>query len=118
VTYEQANNRANFYVANDTTGQSQSAVMMLASSYYDGDSADWIDERARLGLEYAHLPNFGAVNWTSCRAMSGTGTWYNLSALDNRRYTMKSDTGTNATLATPTVIYNNSSFIDTFYLDY
>jgi len=71
-----------FYVQDGTTGTSQSVIVNLDSTYYDGTTAEWIDERPTAsGGSPLPLANFGTVNWTNVQAQKSTGTWYNLGSL-------------------------------------
>jgi len=67
-----------FYVADNTTGTSQSKIINLGSSYYDGYSAEFIDERPSYIYGPTNLTNFYRVNWTNTKVYPYTGTWYTL----------------------------------------
>lgn len=49
-----------FYVADNTTGTSQSVIVNLSPSYYDGRTAEWIDERP---LVNGSISRSGTSGW-------------------------------------------------------
>lgn len=104
-SFQRANNKFNAYVANNTNGTSQSVIVNISSSeYYDGTSAEFINERPSLsnGSQSwtAPLTRYGTTNWTNCQVFRTTSTWTNLGSLSTTRLIMVSDDG-RRTLATP-----------------
>lgn len=85
-SFQRDNNIANFYIANNTTGKSQSFKVTLSSSiYYDGSTAEWIVERPLLvysdfRTEYAKLSKYDECIWTNCHAMDMNGTIHSISS--------------------------------------
>jgi hypothetical protein len=72
VDYQSANQQADFYVQDTSTGQvSQFQKTGVNSSYWDGSSADWITEKVA-GRDLKH---FTPVNWYSALAETASGTW-------------------------------------------
>lgn len=82
-TFEEANNKANFYIANNTTGKSASVVVQLkANTYYDGTSAEWITERPTVNGKYGNLSNYTTCEWSNCKAYIRAGNTVGLSSLN------------------------------------
>jgi Peptidase A4 family len=100
-----------FYVADNTTGTSKSVIQDLSSSYYDGRTAEWIDERLTVGGGLAPLTNFGNINWTNTKAQKSNATWYNLG---NLTYD-KVDLTIPHALAYPGALTSSTTFTDTWY---
>lgn len=67
-----------FYVADNTTGTSQSTTWALGSTYYDGTSADWIDERLSYNQVPTPLSNFNLNSWNNANVQKTSGTWNSL----------------------------------------
>jgi hypothetical protein len=76
VSFETGNNRCDFYVLDNTTGESaQSYVLGMVSSslFYDGSTAEWVNERSA-----PYLLDCNDVKWSNCKAFSAAQTWYNM----------------------------------------
>jgi RNA polymerase sigma factor (sigma-70 family) len=71
-----------------------------ASEFYDGTTADFINEAPSVGGNTASLTKYGTTNWTNCQVFRTTSTWANLGSLTTESIIMKSKDG-NRTLATP-----------------
>lgn len=100
-SFQRANNKFNAYVANNTNGTSQSVIVNIsASEFYDGTTADFINEAPSVGGNTASLTKYGTTNWTNCQVFRTTSTWANLGSLTTESIIMKSKDG-NRTLATP-----------------
>ena len=67
---------AYWFVEDLTTGKYTTAPLSNASSYYDGSSAEWIDERTTFGTTPSPLANYGATHWTEAQAATSTN-WKN-----------------------------------------
>lgn len=79
VSYQTSNQVANFYVADNTTGTSQPVLVNLSSSnYYDGTTAEWIDERPTVNGSYAILADYGIDSWTNAQTYNTNGNWNSL----------------------------------------
>lgn len=80
VFYEPANDKAGFYVLNETTGDSKSVIKNnLGAAYYDGKTAEAVDERPAYGPgNYANLKNFGHVDWVHAKLEKEDGSWVQL----------------------------------------
>ena len=76
--FEKANDKFNYYIANNTTGKSASGIVNLdADEYFDGTTADWIVERAS-----TYLPNYGSITMNTCKTTLNTSnTWLNIGNL-------------------------------------
>ncbi len=79
VSYNQSDTTADFYIANDTTGQYgilnwDIALGILAyGPYYDGSTAEWIDEQ----------PNWSSNGPTVPLADLGGNSWFNAQKVQN-----------------------------------
>jgi peptidase A4-like protein len=103
-----------FYVADNTTGTSQSRIVNLGSAYYDGSSAEMIDERPSIGGIPTNLTNFGTVNWTNAKVQRSNATWYTLGSQTNVEFDMWA-TNFSHILAFPDVMSSSTTFSDTWY---
>ncbi len=74
-----------YWVVEDvTTGKSSSASLSSASSFYDGSSAEFIDERTTFGVTPSPLADYSATDWTAASAaVTSTGYKDALSSLNN-----------------------------------
>lgn len=85
ISFQKANSCFTYYFANNTTGQSVSNIVSLATDdYFEGRFAAWCMERPLKG--YGTHYNLGktSVTFTNCKAMLNTSTtWTDLSSLDN-----------------------------------
>lgn len=114
VSYETANNRWQYYIANNTTGQSHAAYISAPSAdYYDGSTVEWIVERPLMyntnvsESYFPQLPNFGTITFTNCQAYKRSGVWYGLSILPYQAFTMEALTA-DTVLAEPGTLTSNS----------
>lgn len=81
LSFQKSNNKLNCYIANNTNGTSQTILISLSSAtYFDGSTADFINEHPSVGDTDNGLCNYGTTNWTSCKAYTMSGSWVNLSA--------------------------------------
>src|SRR6266852_5885476 len=109
VSYEAANNQADFSVLNLTTGQGRTSTESLNGTWYDGSTGDFIDERPFNGT-FEHLQNFGQVGWNLSQVQVGsTGSWSNLGAESHVRTTMVE---ASTTLAHASDLSDPNSFTD------
>lgn len=102
-SFQRSNNKFNAYVANNTNVTSQSVIVNIsAAEYYDGTTAEFINERPTLSNGqsswYAPLTKYGTTNWTNCQVYKTTSTWINLASLPHTDIIM---TNNGRTLATP-----------------
>ena len=85
TVYSSALGRINFYVADNTTGTSQSVIINnVGTSYYDGSSGDFIGAEAASGTPLKHFSTFSTRNGY---AENTAGTWTTISSA---RYPTKS----------------------------
>jgi hypothetical protein len=83
--YSSALGRINFYVADNTTGTSQSVIITgVGTSYYDGSSGDFIGAEAASGTPLKHFSTFSTRN---SQAQNTAGTW---TTIAQARYPTKS----------------------------
>ena len=113
IAVSAALNYFNYYIANNTTGQSASDIVTIdISEYYDGTTAEWITEKAT-----SNLPNFGSITMTNCKAILYTSYyWTNLSYMSGVVSIILTNNGlpTGTALCTPGPIYNYNSFTSTW----
>jgi hypothetical protein len=75
--YSSALGRINFYVADNTTGTSQSVIITgVGTSYYDGTSGDFIGAEPAGGTPLKHFSTFSTRN---SHAENTAGTWTTIS---------------------------------------
>jgi hypothetical protein len=103
-----------FYVADNTTSTSQSVIVNLSSSYYDGRTAEWIDERPLVNGSNSPLRNFGTVNWTNTQAQRANSTWYTLGSQPYVEVDMMDNTFSHY-LAFPNSLSSNTTFTDNWF---
>lgn len=85
TVYSSSLGRINFYVADNTTGTSQSVIITgVGTSYYDGSSGDFIGAEAASGTPLKHFSSFSTRNGY---AENTAGTWTTISSA---RYPTKS----------------------------
>lgn len=86
ITFEKANNKFTYYIANNSTGKSASGYVntYAASDVFDGTTVEYVVERCRdSNGNLFNLGNYGSVTFTNCNAMLNTGnSWISLSKLD------------------------------------
>jgi hypothetical protein len=103
-----------FYNTNLTTGeQFVGSVFNLGSSYYDGATTDFIDERPSGNSGYYPLLNFGSIPWTWAIALNSAGAWAELGVTNHIRDVMVNGGGT--LLAEPSFLETGHSFTDHYY---
>ena len=81
VLYQRSTGRTTFYVANNSNGTQQSVIRVLSSSYWDGMSAEAIDE-APVG---ADLADFDTVSWGNLQAEDLAGDWHSFGSQGKTR---------------------------------
>ena len=97
------NGTAYWTVQDETSGKYTTANLANASAYYDGSSAEFIDERTTFGTTPSPLANYGATHWTAASAATSTN-WKNqvpLSSLPNVTQLSIVNPNTTHTLAIP-----------------
>jgi Peptidase A4 family len=100
---------AYFYITNDHTGQTVLTEWHIGTQFYDGSSAEWIDEAA------GDLPllNFGEINWYSNTVQNGSNE---VLPIDAANY-YKDATWKNGNHRTmwPGSLWNHENYTDFFY---
>jgi hypothetical protein len=100
-----SNKTANWIVADETDGTYTEATLTKARAFYDGSSADFIDERTDFSSGLSPLANFGVTHWTGASAATASN-FKNptvLSSLTNvTQMSMVDPSNNDATLAVPT----------------
>jgi hypothetical protein len=78
TVYSSSLGRINFYVADNTTGTSQSVIITgVGTSYYDGTTGDFIAAEAASGTPLKHFSSFSARN---SYAENTSGNWTTISS--------------------------------------
>jgi hypothetical protein len=114
VVHQRSTGKTTFYVADNTSGTSQSVIVSLASSYYDGTSAEMIDERPFnpiIGL--LPLVNFDQISWTNAQIQKTSGTWYTLGSQSEIEIDMR--TSSIHYLAFPYSLDTSTTFRDNYF---
>jgi hypothetical protein len=113
VVIQRSTGQTTFYVADNTTSTSQTVIKTLSvSTYYDGTSPDFIDERLSYGGVIQNLYNFTNVPWSNTKVQNTAGTWSSLGshseiALD--MVNIDSDI-----LAAPGTMTSSTTFLDDY----
>lgn len=114
VSYDPNNGQAYFYVEDETNGTSQSATVDLGSDYYDGTTAEWINERPEIGSSLSQLADYGTQTWTGAQAYNAyTGNWDNVGDVTNNAIDMYSSGG--QLLSAAGSLASSTSWTDTWY---
>jgi hypothetical protein len=103
---------ADFWVLNSTRGLYSHTTLTGMSGYYNGSSADFIDERPRVGGSYTNLANFEKVNWGEAKVVNNvSGAVEPLGSAEHVRLHMWNNAGTHQ-LAAPGLLSSGTSFQD------
>ncbi|HCR41542.1 MAG TPA: hypothetical protein DIW41_11640 [Lachnospiraceae bacterium] len=111
ISFQRANNRFEYYIANNSTGKSQAMYIDNVPSdiFYDGTTAEWIVERPYNGA-YMPLCNYGTITLKTCQfTTNANNTWRKVGDYNNDKITMYNDSGTTI-LSQPGSITNSDSF--------
>jgi hypothetical protein len=113
-TYEviqRSTGKTTFYVYDTYTGINKSVVVTLSvSTYYDGSSTAYIDERPNGA--YYWLRNFSSIAWTNAKAQKTSGTWYSLQSQSEVEVILVEN---GITLARPGAMTGSQSFTEHYY---
>ncbi|HEY1702717.1 MAG TPA: G1 family glutamic endopeptidase [Trebonia sp.] len=115
TSYETSSNVANFYVEESGTSFPIKSLT-LDSTYYNGQTAEWIDERPSYctGGCYKPLTNFLYNDWNEVEAEDTSGTWQNVGSISNRYYDVMINTS-NQVLVNPSALCDGcATFTDTW----
>jgi hypothetical protein len=100
-----------FYVANLTNGTSKSVIKTLSvSTYYDGSTAEFIDERLTYSGVLTPLRRFSDVNWTNAKVFLADGTWHSLGSQSEHAINMVN--ASLHTLAFPFALSSTTTFTE------
>jgi hypothetical protein len=110
VVYQRSTGQTTFYVANNTNGTSQSVIKILSASYWDGTSAEAIDEAPGMG----NLIDFDTVAWSNLQVYDLSGTWHTLGSQGPFKVSIYR-AETLHTLASPGAMTDEKHFTDFFY---
>ena len=115
TSYETSNDLANFFVEQDGTSFPIKSVS-LDHSYYNGQTAEWIDERPSYCQSgcYKPLTNFLYNDWTSVEAENTSGTWQDVGNITNRYYDVMINTSNNVLVNPSALCAGCSTFTDTW----
>lgn len=108
VSFETANNRCDFYVLDETTGQAaQSYILGMVDheKYYDGSTAEWINEKPA-----TFMPNCHSETWSDCYAFSSDQKWHTLGSTGH--YSILLEDNNNKGLMCPGFLTSNTSFMN------
>ncbi len=108
--------------SNTTTGVNNLAkpfkVLVDGSFYYDGSTAEWIDERPLVNGVLANLLNFDFINWAGVRVMDEqTKTWGTMGSEAETRVSMI-NFNTYSAIAIPELPASTSTFKDIYVACY
>lgn len=115
ITFQKANNKFEYYIANNTTGKSASGYVELdASKQFDGTTVEWVVERCKSGGSLTSLGDYGTMTMKNCKAtLNSSNTWLNLGNLSNLYKVTMIGSGRN-TLSSPGSISSGTQFTCTF----
>lgn len=110
VTYNKTTHKAMFYLMNYSTGNSYTRITNGdVSNYYDGSSAEWINEK-----NGSTLYNFGTFHWNEAQVKLLNGQWSDFG--DQQGHGLRITNASGDILATPQFYPTTStSFVDKFY---
>ena len=82
TAYSTSNGEINFYIADNTTGTSQAALVTgVGTAYYDGSSTEYITERSVCGNGcFYPLEQFTAFSSSTDQAETTSGSWIPISS--------------------------------------
>jgi len=101
-----------FYVADNTTGTSKSVIKTLSvSTYYDGRTDEFIDERLTYNGSLTPLRNFGTNGWYNTKVYTKDGTWHSLGSQTEVQVNMYSEF-TGYLMAYPYTMSSTTTFTD------
>ena len=114
VVIQTSTGKTTFYVADNTTGTSQSVIKTLSvGTYYDGSSTDFIDERLSVGGTIQTLYDFTNVAWTNTKVQNTAGTWSTLGSHTEVAVDMVNVVDHDI-LAAPAAMSSTTTFLDDY----
>ena len=106
VVYQRSTGKTTMYVADDTTSTFKSEIETQPSQYYDGRTAEAIDERTP-------RPE-GPVNWFNAQVQRTSGAWYTLGSQSPEAQEIYSNS-TKRILSLPGSMSSATTFTDRWY---
>lgn len=101
---------AYFYITNDHTGQTVLTEWHIGPQFYDGSSAEWIDEAAG----DRPLLNFGQINWFTNQVQNGANEVLPIDAAESYEKDVVWKNGSHSTMW-PGSLWNHENFTDFYY---
>ncbi len=115
IAFQKANDKFEYYIANNSTGKSASGYVELdADTQFDGTTVEWVVERCTVNGSLASLGNYGTMTLKNCKAtLNSSNTWLNMGNLSGlSKMTMIGYSGN--TLSSPGSISSGTQFTCTF----
>jgi hypothetical protein len=104
---------AYFYITNDHTGQTLLTEWHIGPQFYDGSSAEWIDEAPYIGNSELPLLNFGEITWWSNTAQNENDEVLGVGALEYLKAAPWH--GGNHRTSWPGAVWNYQNWTDFYY---
>jgi hypothetical protein len=114
VSYNSAKHKAFFYM-NDWTQEKPGWMIVRkfnGAKWYNGKTAEWINERGSVGHKPLALKKFSPVHWFGARAEEGDGSLHAVGHLKHTHLVMKINS--NPTMAQPSTLETPESFTTRF----
>jgi hypothetical protein len=107
VYYDSSTSQVEFYVQDETNGTNQTYWLSGASSYYNGKTIEFIDEKP-----WTSLSDFNMIPWSNTMEEQTNGTWYDLGNQNPTTIIMEKN---NTVEAMPTGMTSSTTFRDYWY---
>lgn len=118
VTYEPNNGDTVVYqVVDYSTNSSNSVTISGQGSFYNGQYADFIDERPTVGGSLTDLLDFDQIPWSNAQVLSTYGYWNAVGNLNNYYIYMQNSSGT-ADLANPSSLNSDEQSWTNYWDNY
>jgi len=105
-----------FSVNNLTRGVSSVYARSLPASYWDGSTAEWIDERTTSGTTITQLLPFKPIDWSAAKMQTTDGTWHTLQSGAQHQVWMQGGSTAPVLLAKPdNGLTSSTAFTDYFH---
>jgi hypothetical protein len=113
VSYNTTTHKA-FFFENDLTAEKPGWMIVrpFNEKWYNGKTAEWVNERGSVNNHPIDLKRFSPVAWSGARAEESDGTLKALGQLDRTRLSMK--VGSNAAMAIPSTLESAEAFTTRF----
>lgn len=112
--YNRVEGKIEYFLANLDTGKYRSVIRHLPEAeFFDGSSAEFIDERPTVAGKPAELANFGQDSWSGAEVKTLSGEWAVLGHVTRLRSRMQRKDETGQVMASPTALGpEGASFTD------